>query len=164
MGIAFLGDRPEEGLPHLERALALNPNSLLVVRYAGLVFGMVGNHARGLALYERTMQINPLDTWAFETYFGIALLHFFAGRFEEAIGWANKALEERPELRHALYVKAAAMAAADRPRNELQEVVQRLLTSAPGTSIEAVRQRMFGFRQVDVEAFSAGLRNAGLPE
>jgi tetratricopeptide (TPR) repeat protein len=124
---------------------------------------MAGYHARGLALFERTMQLSPLDAGAFETYFGIALLHFFAGRFEEAIGWANKALGEKPEIRSAV-IKAAAMAAADHPRGEVQEFVQRLLISAPDLSIKAVRQRMFSFRRVDVEAFAAGLRKAGLPE
>jgi TolB-like protein/class 3 adenylate cyclase len=164
LGIALLGGRPEEGLPHLERALALNPNSLLVTRNAGVVFGMVGDHARGLALYERTMQLNPLDPWVFDTYFHIALLHFFAGRLEETLGWINKALGEKPEFGPALCLKAAALASADRPRNEVQEVVQRLLTNAPGVSIKVVRERMLGWRQVDGEAFSVGMRKAGFPE
>jgi TolB-like protein len=160
LGIALLGGRPEEGLPHLERALALNPNSNLVVRNAAVAFGMVGDYARGLALYERTMQLNPLDPGTFDTYFGIALLHFFAGRLEETLGWVNKSLGERPEYGPALCLKAAALASADRPRNEVQEVVQRL----PGISITVVRERMLGWRQVDVEALSMGMRKAGFPE
>ena len=164
LGIAYFGGRPEESLPHLERALALNPNSLLVTRNAGVVSGMVGDHARGLALYERTMQLNPLDPWVFDTYFHIALLHFFAGRLEETLGWINKALGEKPEFGPALCLKAAALASAGRPRNEVQKVVQRLLTNAPGISIKVVRDRMLGWRQVDGEALSVGMRKAGFPE
>jgi TolB-like protein/class 3 adenylate cyclase len=160
LGIALLGESPEDGLPHLERALALNPNSSLVVRYAASAFLIVGNHERALALYKRAMQLSPLDPWAYDTYFGVAVLHLFAGRFEEAIGWVNKALGERPEDRMALYVKAAAMAAADRPRNEVQEIVRRL----PDASISALLRRKLNFRQVDIEAFAEGLRKAGLPE
>jgi len=165
LGIALLGERPEEGLPHLERALALSPNAHIVARYAAMGFVMVGDHAKALGLYERTLQLSPLDVWAGEAYFGIALLHFFAGRFEESISWADRALGEGRELGVSLAVRVAATAAADRPPEEVQAVFQRWLASpAPRPSIATIRQRMWGFRQIDVEAFVAALRKAGLPE
>lgn len=159
--IAILGERPKEGLPYLERALALNPNSLLVNRFAGFVFGMVGDHAKAIALHERALQLSPLDAWADDSYFGIALVHFFAGRFEESVGWADKALAVRPASGVAALVKIAAMAGADHPVSEVREIIRRWPSPPP---ISAVRQRMWGYVEADVDAFAAALRKAGLPE
>ena len=164
MAIAYLGERPEEGLLHLERALALNPNSLPAVRYAALAFLMLGNHERAMVLYRRAIQISPLDTSIGNAYLGLAQIYFFAGEFEKAIAWANKVLGDRPNSHLPLFVKAAAMAAADRPRTELQEVIQHLQTIVPGATIKGLRQRMRGYRQVDAESVEAALRKAGLPE
>jgi tetratricopeptide (TPR) repeat protein len=162
--IARLGERPEEGLQHLNRALALNPNSVAAVRYAGMAFLMVGNHEQAMTLYEQAMRLSPLDPWVVFTYDGRALIHLLAGDFEEAIGWADKAHRERPEYLVPLFLKVAAMAGADRAPKEVEEVVQHLLTIQPKASIEALRQRMGGYRRIDVEALTAALRKAGLPE
>jgi tetratricopeptide (TPR) repeat protein len=118
MGIAILGGRPFEGVIHLERALGLNPNSLEVVKSAGFVFGMVGAHTKALELYMRAMQISPLDSGAFETYFGISMQHFSAQRFQEAKSWADRALSEKPDFMPALIAKAASMAAAGFPQKK----------------------------------------------
>ena len=162
--IATLGGRPEDGVVHLERALALNPNSLTVVRFAAQIFVMLGNHERAMAHYNRAMQISPLDPYIGDTYWGVAHAYFIAGHFEQAIAWANKALAvmELPHL--SLIVKAGALAAADRPRSEVQEVIQQLLSIVPGVSIKGIRQRIQGYRQTDRERIEAALRKAGLPE
>src|SRR5262249_42596124 len=68
--IALLGERPQEGLQHLERALALNPNALMISRCAGSVYILVGDHAKALALYERTVRFGSLSPDAWESYLG----------------------------------------------------------------------------------------------
>jgi len=111
----------------------------------------------------RAMQISPLDPEAFETYLGIAMQHFFAQRFQEAKSWADRALSEKPDFIPALIAKAASMAAAGFPAEEIHDVVQNIFTVRP-ISIAGTRQRMRSFREADVEVFVTGLRKAGIPE
>jgi len=163
--IAILGERPQEGLQHLERARALNPNSLMISRYAGSVYILVGDHAKALALFERSLRFGALDADAWGSYQGIALVHFFAGRFGESIHWIDKAFAERPDKGVVGYVKIAAMAAAGEPPDKLQEFIRNWLGTRSPPPISAVCERMSAFQQqVDVELFVAALRKAGLPE
>ena len=162
--IAVLGERPQEGLQHLERALTLNPNSLMILRSAGFVYNLVGDHAKALALYERSLRFGSLDADAWGSYQGIALVHFFAGRFGEAVRWIDKAFAERPDQGPLWAIKIAAMAAANEPRDKLQEFIRGWLGTRTPPPISAVRKNMLAFRQVDVESFVAALRKAGLPE
>jgi tetratricopeptide (TPR) repeat protein len=162
--IAVLGERPQEGLRHLERALALNPNSLMILRFAGFVYNLVGDHAKALTLYERSLRFGSLDADVWGSYQGIALVHFFAGRFGEAVRWIDKAFAERPDQGTVCAIKIAAMAAADEPRDKLQQCIRGWLGTRPPPPISAVCKSMSAFRQVDVELFVAALRKAGLPE
>ena len=162
--IAVLGERPREGLQHLERALALNPNNLMISRYAGLVHNLLGDHAKALALYERTVRFGSLNPDAWESYFGIALVHFFAGRFGESLRWIDKAFAERPKYAPVGIAKIAAMAATDEPRDRIQAFIREWLGTQSPPPMSAVREKLSAFRPVDVELFVSALRKAGLPE
>jgi adenylate cyclase len=162
--IALLGDRPHEGLQHLERAVALNPNRLSAARSAGLLYNLIGDHAKALTLYERSLKFAASDPWAFETYHGIAMVHFFAGRFEESLRWMDKAFAERPDDGAIGYGKIAAMAAAEVAPEKLKDFISTWLGTRSPPPVSAVRERMSAFRPVDVELFAAALRKAGLSE
>ena len=97
-GIARFGGNIEEALAHIERALALSPNSAHVRRMSGYTCIVAGKHERSIEHFKRAMQLDPMDPWAFHSYYGIALPHFFTGRYEEALVWLDKALLDRPNL------------------------------------------------------------------
>jgi TolB-like protein len=162
--IAVLGERPQEGLQHLERALALNPSGLTILRYAAFVHNLSGAHAKALALYERSLRFGSLDADAWGSYLGMALVHLFAGRPGESVRWIDKAFAERPEQGVVWVVKIAAMVAADAPRDKVQNFIREWLGTRSPPPINAVRERMSAFRPVDVELLVAALRKAGLPE
>jgi TolB-like protein len=164
MCIAVLGERQLEGLQHVERALALNPKTLAILRFAAFVYNLVGDHPKALALYERSLHFGVLDKDAWGSYNGIALVHFFAGHFGEAVHWADKAFAARPELGVVGVLKIAAMAAADKPANEVQQFLREWLGTRSPPPIRAVRERMSAFRPIDVKSFVEALRKAGLPE
>ncbi|MBI2736150.1 MAG: adenylate/guanylate cyclase domain-containing protein [Rhodospirillales bacterium] len=164
MCIAVLGGRQLEGLQHVERALALNPKTLAILRFAALVYNLVGDHAKALALYERSLHFGVLDKDAWGSYLGLALVHFFARRFGEAVQWADKAFAARPEQGVVCFAKIAAMAAADKPANEIQEFIREWLGTRSPPPVSIVRERMSAFRPIDVKLFAEALRKAGLPE
>jgi tetratricopeptide (TPR) repeat protein len=156
--IAIVGEKPEEGRQHVERALALSPNLNLVVRDAALICGLQGEHELAIQRYKQVLRLNP--TWLpnFDTFFGLAGICFFAGRFDESIEWADRALAEQPNSTPASALKAASMSAANRAADEIREM-SRAIAVLPA---EAFRRRLKGFRQTDVDSFIAALRKVDL--
>jgi TolB-like protein/class 3 adenylate cyclase len=163
-GIAYLGGKPEEGVAHIERALALNPNFQLAWRFGGAAYAMLGEHGKAIEYFERAMQLSPLADDTFEAYLGIALPCFFLGRYDQAVAWAERALRDRPRLARALTVKVAAVAMRDHRADELPDLVRQLLSMLPGVTTKTIGGRMSAYRAADREHFAKALRTAGIPE
>jgi adenylate cyclase len=163
-GIASLGGQPEEGVAHIERALALNPNFLMAWRFGGAAYSMLGEHGKAIEYYERAMQLSPLDDNAFESYHGISFPCFYLGRYDEAVGWAERALRERPRSAPALMLKVAALAMRGHRADEMSDLVRQLLSMLPGVTIKTIGRRMSAFRPADRELYKKALRTAGIPE
>jgi TolB-like protein/class 3 adenylate cyclase len=163
-GIAFLGSRPEEGLAHIERALAINPNSLSALRFAGYVCWMIGKHEESIRYFERAMQLGPQDYLAWESYLGISFPCFFLERFDQAFHWADRALQINPRFGRTLLIKIAAWAMAGTRPSELRDTVQRLMSARPDISITTIMRALPAYRSADRELFKTALRKAGLPE
>ena len=162
-GIAFLGGRPKEGLAHIERALAINPNSLSALQYAGYVCWMIGNHEESIRYFERAMQLGPQD-YAWASYLGISFPCFFLGRFEQAFHWADRALQINPRVDPTVLVRIAAWAMAGSHPSELRDAVQQLRSARPNMSIATIMSRLPAYRSADRDLFKMALRKAGLPE
>jgi TolB-like protein/class 3 adenylate cyclase len=163
-GIAYLGGRLDEGLAHIERALTLNPNSLMAWRLGGAVSWMTGQHEKSIQYFERAMQLSPRDMMAFDAYMGISFPYFFLGRYDQAIQWAERSLREKPRFVAALIVKIAALAMDGSRPDELRDVVQQLMSVFPGGSIATGMQRLVVSRSADRELFETALRKAGFPD
>jgi TolB-like protein len=160
-GIAYLGGQLEEGLAHIERALTLNPNQLGAWRFGGKVCSMMGDHEKSIQYYERAMQLSPQDFWAFEAYAGISAPHFFLGRYDQALYWADRALRERPSERLALLMKIAALAMKGSRLEEPRNIVQQIRHF----SIARIMQRLVLSRsRRDCELLETALRKAGFPD
>jgi len=163
-GIARFGGNMEEALVHIERALSLSPDSVHVRRMSGYTCFVAGKHEDSIEHFKRAMQLDPMEPWAFHSYYGIALPYFFSGRYEDALVWVDKALVARPNYASPLRLKIAASAMASRPSEEIQNAIERLHTVEPELTITELMQRLAHFRQVDLEFFVKALRLAGLPE
>jgi TolB-like protein len=163
-GIARFGGNLREALVHIERALALSPDSVHVRRMSGYTYFVAGEHEHSIEHFRRAMQLDPMEPWAFHSYYGIALPHFFSGHYEDALAWVDKALLARPDYASPLRLKIAASAMAGRPSGEIQKAIERLYTVEPELSITELMQRLTHFRQVDLELYATALRLAGLPE
>jgi TolB-like protein/Tfp pilus assembly protein PilF len=161
-GIARFGGNIDEALVHIERALALSPDSTR--RMSGWTCMIAGKHERSIEHFKRALQLDPMDPWRFEGYWGIAYPHFFTGRYEEALAWLDKAQLERPNLVNSFRLKIAASAMAGRPPGEIQEAIGRLRAVEPEVTVTELMQRIAHFRQVDLELYAKALRLAGLPE
>jgi adenylate cyclase len=157
-GIAYLGGQLEEGLAHIERALTLNPNQLGAWRFGGSVCWMMGDHEKSIRYYEHSLQLSPQDFLASEAYAGISAPHFFLGRYDQALYWAERALRERPREGLALLVKIAALAMGG--RSQEPHIVQQI----PHFPVARIMQWVVLSRSRDRELLETALRKAGLPD
>jgi adenylate cyclase len=81
-----------------ERALALDPNHAWAWLRKGFGKVYLGAPEEGLKAFQSSQRLSPLDPFAFNMTLGMGLAHFAAGRPEQAIEFATRALSERPGL------------------------------------------------------------------
>ena len=81
-----------------DQALALDPNHAWAWMRRGFGQVYLGNPEEGLAAFDRSARLSPLDPFAFNVHLGMGLAHFAAGRPQIALRFARQALSERPGL------------------------------------------------------------------
>jgi tetratricopeptide (TPR) repeat protein len=98
---------------------------------------------------QRAMRLSPRDPLMFTMQGVTAFGHFFAGRYEEAISWAEKAFWERPNILATLRVAAASYALAGR-LEEARKAVARALDSTPTCAfpISKIASAFFAGRKI----------------
>ena len=163
-GMARFGGNLQEAVVHIDRALALSPNSVHVRRMSGYTYFVAGKHERSIEHFKRAMQLDPMEPWAFHSYYGIALPYFFTGRYEDALTWLDQALLNRPNYASPLRLKIAVLAMAGRPSEEIQKAIGKLHSVEPDLSVTELMQRIAHFQQVDLDLYMKALRLAGLPD
>jgi TolB-like protein/Tfp pilus assembly protein PilF len=148
---------------HIETALALDPNSAWAWIRSGHLHVYRGEPETALEHFERAASLSPFDPLNFNRFVGIAFAHFTAGRYQEAIAWAEKACVERPGLPWGCRVLAAAHAQLGQD-NQAEAAARTMLSQSPQLSLAGIMATM-PFRQDDVRArLAEGLRKAGVPE
>ena len=94
---------------------------------------------------------------------GMAMAHLFAGRFDEASAWAEKAFRDLPSFLLAAGVIAASHALAGRT-DEARQAMRHLRGLDPALRISNLKDWLLLRRPEDLAMFTDGLRKAGLPE
>ena len=100
----------------IARALALDPNYAWGWLVSAWIAGWWGEPEAAIEHAARAMRLSPADPHAFTMRTATASAHFFAGRYGEALAWAEEVAWERPGFLIANAVVAAAAALADRRR------------------------------------------------
>jgi len=109
--------RSEEALPILERALDLDPLSVLLYHDLGRVNLWMGNFEPALAAFRRIAQINPGNPYAAH---GAGMATILSGQLAEAGYWSDEAAQvdpadyENPSTSVFIYVSAGNMEMAER--------------------------------------------------
>jgi TolB-like protein len=149
----------------VERALLLNPNLATAWYASGTVRAFRGGEP-DIAIDHllRAMRLSPRDPFMFTMQGVTAFAHFFAGRYEEAVSWAEKAYWERPNILATLRIAAASNALAGR-LEKAQWAVARALELDPDMRLSNLKDRIgiFG-RPKDYAKYADALRKAGLPK
>jgi TolB-like protein/Tfp pilus assembly protein PilF len=160
--LSHFGDL-ETAIASVDRALVLNPNSAAAWYLSGFERVFRGEPDDALPRFARAMRLSPLDPEMVRVLMGTAIAHLFAGRFDEASSWAEKALGESPGFVVAGGILAASHALAGR-MEEARLAMQQLRRANPALRVSSSKNWFPLRRAEDVELLADGLRRAGLPD
>jgi TolB-like protein len=147
----------------LDRALVLNPNLSAAWYLSGFQRIARGEHDDAIERIAHAMRLSPLDPEMVRMQAGTAMAHLFAGRFDDASSWAEKALRDLPGFLLAAGIVAASHALAGRT-DEARQALRHLRGLDPELRISNLKDWVLLRRPEDLAVFTEGLRKAGLPE
>jgi adenylate cyclase len=164
IALAFLARDFDAALSAIDRALTLNPNSAPAYENSGWIRFFVSDWRTSVDHFQKAMRLSPLDP-AGMGYFasGLSWALLVGNRPEEALPWAQKAVQDMPTWMGGLRPLIMALVELGR-LEEARAVGQRLLALDPKQTVtvaaRASAQQDPQFR----ERFFAALRAAGIPE
>jgi len=161
--LAYVVGDLDDGAAFLDRALLINPNLAWGWGTSGWVKVWLGEPDQAVERFAHAMRLGPLDPLTFLMQIGTAHAHFFAGRHDEALSWANRALREQPDSHAAHRIAAASCALAGR-----DEQAKRLMARLREIDPELRVSNLYvagPYRQPEhLAKYADALRKAGLPE
>jgi len=150
----YFGEDIEPATKLIDRALALNPSFCRGWGISGWLRLWAGHMDVAVEHLQTAIRLSPLDPKATQLY-GIAVAHFFEGRFSDAIAMLVTALDELPG--HAGIYRYLASCYAHAGRfDDAREIIKRLRTITPSVLPNVVQWR----RPEHREFFLSGLRLA----
>jgi TolB-like protein/class 3 adenylate cyclase/Flp pilus assembly protein TadD len=157
---AFIMCRSEEAVEEYERAIDLNPNFAAAHGYLGWALAVAGQSDRAISHIEEAMRMSPHDPQNAMFNAGLAVAHYLAGRYIEAVGFARKALQQHYGFigSHRIYV--ASLAQAGRI-DEAHAALARMKELQPEVSIAWIKKYV-PYPPEQMAHYIEGVRKAGL--
>jgi len=150
------------GLKACEAALALNPAMAIAHCAVGDALAYSGRVSDVLTHFEQAIHLSPTDPWrwAFHSYGALALI--VAGRFEEAVEWAQRATLV-PNCQYWGHAHLAAALGHLGRREEAAAALAAVKSARPRFSLADARVQLFYLESREqIERYLDGLRRAGL--
>ena len=160
---SFVLEQPENGLALLARAITIDPNLILARTWSGWTNIYLGNVDAALEQFSTALRLNPLDPRLFAIQTGMAYAHFFAGRYEDGLSCAVRAVQSQsnfPAAQRMLMVNLAMVGRID----EARRACDGCLKIEPTFRISEIAIRTPFRRAEDIERLSQAYRIAGVPE
>ena len=120
---AMMERRTEESIAAFRRAVNLNPSSAAAHCYLSHGLAFAGQDREAIEHAEEAIRLSPLDPEMAMFLGGIAVAHYTAGRYAEALRYSSELLRLRPGFQGAQRLRCASLAQAGRlmkPGNFLQ--------------------------------------------
>ena len=145
--------------PSLRRAIELNPNNVQAKLGFGFVLALSGEAEQGLQHMTAAQRLNPQDPRSHVFMNLTAYAYLTLRRYEEALDWADRAIEWRADFPLAYLVRACVLSYLERVE-EARSSLQRCEESRPGFTADRNNWRIFAGDE-DHNHFLDGLRKAG---
>jgi TolB-like protein len=160
--IGYLAGDIPAGIALLDKALFLNPNLSAARFLGGFLRLWLGETAAAIEHLARAMRLSPLDPELYRMQAGMAVAHLFAGDFDTAASWAEKAFRDFPEFLLAAATLAASQALAGRIA-EAGRAMDQVRRSDPALRLSTVASWLPIRRPDHLAMLVRGLEKAGLP-
>jgi TolB-like protein/class 3 adenylate cyclase len=160
--VVVVGDL-DDGPAFIDRSLELNPNLAWVWHFSALAKVLLGEPEAALEQAVRAMRLSPQDPQTFAMQAVTAFAHFFAGRYDQALSWAEAAMREQSNFLIATCVGAASGALAGKLA-EAEKAMARLRQLNPALRLSNLEDLLPFRRPQDFDRWAEGLQKAGLPE
>jgi tetratricopeptide (TPR) repeat protein len=161
--LAHLAGDLDGGIALIDRALVLDPNLASAWFLGGFLRVWHGDPDGAIEHFARAMRLSPLDPEMYRMQAGMAVAHLFAGRFDVASSWAEKAFRDLPTFLMVVSIIAASHALAGRT-DEARRAMDHLRQLDATLRIANLEDWLPIHRPEDLATFADGLRRAGLPE
>ena len=159
--VALMERRTDELIAAFRGAVDLNPSSAAAHSYLCLGLAFAGEDQEAIEHGEDAIRLSPLDPEMARTLGSIAVAHYLAGRFDEAVTCTATALRLRPGFQGGLRLHCASLAQAGRV-DEARALLATARREEPQLSLQWVRANVPYQTPALMELFLDGLRKAGL--
>src|SRR5262249_34546957 len=161
IALAYVVGDLDDGAAFIDQALALNPNLAWAWLFGAYTKAWLGEPEVAVERVTRAMRLSPQDSQFFNMQTAMSQALFFAGRYAEALSWAEAAVRGHPGYGFASGFVAASAALAGRPEVAGKAGAPRRHPRPRPTDL----MEIFPLRQPEHRAkWLEGLRIAGVPE
>jgi len=161
LGYAALSRRrTDEAVEEFQRALDLNPNFAIAHGYLAMALALDGRSEKAIAHAEQAIHMSPHDPQNAIFNMSIAVAHYLADRYPEAVAFGRKAIQQRTQFTsgHRIYIASLAQAGQI---EEAREALARVKELFPEMSIAWIKQYV-PYTAGPMNKFLEGKRKAGL--
>jgi adenylate cyclase len=158
--VAFVQRRTNVAAMEFRRALALNSNFAAAHGYLGWALAFDGQSDQAIPHLEEAIRLSPHDPQNAIFNTGLAVTHYVAGRYAEAVEYSGRSLQQRSAFTAGHRIHCASLAQAGQI-DEAREALARLKEMHPDLSIAWIEQNV-PYTAAPMLKFIEGMRKAGL--
>jgi tetratricopeptide (TPR) repeat protein len=158
--VAHTMRRTDDAKQEYLRAIDLNPNFAAAHGYLGYALALAGRTDEAIVPLEQAIHMSPHDPQNAIFNMGLAVAHYYAGQYTDAITFGRKAVQQRDGITagHRIYIASLAQAGQIA---EARAALRRLKELQPNISIAWCEQYV-PYTAGPMTKFLDGLRKAGL--
>jgi TolB-like protein len=153
--------RTEASIAAFRRAVNLNPSSAAAHCYLSHGLAFSGQDREAIAHGEDAIRLSPLDPEMAMFLGGIAVAHYLAGRYAEAVRYSEELLRLRPGFQGAQRLRCASLAQIGRTE-EARQFLATIRLEQLQLSIDWIKESVPYQTPELMERFLDGMRKAGL--
>ena len=160
---AMMERRTEESIAAFRRALKLNPNSAAAHAHLSRGLAFAGQDREAIEHGEDAIRLSPLDPDMVLFLGGLAIAHYVAGRYPEALQYSTEAVRLRPGFQGAQRLRCAILAQTGR-LDEARSLLATVRRDQPHLTSAWIRANVPYQTPKAMDRFLEGMRKAGLDD
>jgi TolB-like protein/class 3 adenylate cyclase/tetratricopeptide (TPR) repeat protein len=152
--------RTDAAVEEYQRAIEINPNFSAAYGHLGLALAFDEQSDKAIEHLEQAVRMSPHDPQQFLFNVSLSIAHYLAGRYEQAIAYGRKSVQQRAGFSGGHRIYAASLAQAGK-LEEARAAIEQLKTLQPDISIAWIEANI-PYRPNAMTKLIEGLRKAGL--